>query len=227
MVSLEPGAVDLELTPEPSQDLHWSMLVLPAGCLLHRVHLDRYAGDAFNPGSKGNARFSPIQNAQGQPIPTLYGGSSIDCALMETVFHDVPFAPGFKSQDKAKLNNQQHSSLRLTAELQLVDLRSKALRKLGIRRQQLIDTEKSQYPLTRLWAQALHAQVPSVQGLCWTSRQDDSALALMLFGDRIASGVLSLASPSRSLLGDAELYEQVLDLAERIGVNLLAANSAL
>jgi hypothetical protein len=38
---------------------------------------------------KGNARFSPIKDSDGASIPTLYGGTSFDCAVMETLFHDV------------------------------------------------------------------------------------------------------------------------------------------
>ena len=57
----------------------------------------------------------------------------------------------------------------------------------------MIDTEKDRYPATRAWAAALHAQCPDIQGLCWTSRQDDSAQAVMLFGDRIVPGVLHQA----------------------------------
>jgi hypothetical protein len=105
---------------------------------------------------------------------------------METVFHDVLFAPGFKSQDKAKLMDQVHSRLR---------------------------------------SEAIHAQHPDVQGLCWISRQDDSAHAVMLFGDRIAPGVLRQSSSPRSLLEDAEACEEVLDLAERIGVNIVPGKS--
>ena len=77
--------------------------------VIHRVHQDHYAGDQFNPGLKGNARFSPIKNALGEPVPTLYGGATFACAAMETVFHDVPFAPGLKTLDKTKLTRQVHS----------------------------------------------------------------------------------------------------------------------
>lgn len=188
---------------------------------LHRVHLEKYAGDEFNPGVKGNARFSPIKCAKGKPIRTLYGGNTFECAAMETVFHDVPFAPGLKSYDKAKLEDQVHSQLSPGDDLVLADLRGKALRKLGVERKQLIDTEKDQYPATREWAEAIHAQCPDVQGLCWTSRQDDSAQAVMLFGDRIASGVLRLTATSRSLLNDGDVYDDVLNLAEQIGVNIV------
>lgn len=193
----------------------------PKDTTLHRVHLVKYAGDEFNPGLKGNARFSPIKRAKGKPIPTLYGGNTFECAAMETVFHDVPFAPGLKNYDKAKLEDQVHSQLTSGDDLVLADLRGKALRKLGVERKHLIDTEKDQYPATRDWAEAIHAQCPDVQGLCWTSRQDDSAQAVMLFGDRIASGVLGQTATSRSLLKDGDVYDDVLNLAEQIGVNIV------
>jgi len=132
------------------------MTELAQGKVLHRAHPDRYRADQFNPGVQGNARFSPIKNDQDQPIPTLYGGTTIDCALMETVFHDVPHTAGFKSFDKGKLVGQVHSTVEVAQPLQVVDLASVPLRKLGITRKQLIDTEKDQYPATRRWAEAFH-----------------------------------------------------------------------
>lgn len=208
-------------TPLPASTLHVSTTTWPRGMALHRIHHAKYAGCEFNPGVKGNARFSPIKDARGRPVPTLYGGSTFDCAAMETVFHDVSFAPGVKSYDKAKLEGQVHSQVRPGVDLVLVDLRGKALRKLGVSRRQLIDTEKDQYPATREWAKAIHAQCPHAQGLCWTSRQDDSAQAALLFGDRIVAGVLTQAAPSRSLLRDGNAYADVLDLADQIGVNIV------
>lgn len=89
---------------------------------------------------------------------------------METVFHDVPHTAGFKSFDKGKLTGQVHSAVQVSQPLHLVDLSSVALRKLGVTRKQLIDTEKDQYPATRKWAEAIHRQYPDVQGLSWVSR---------------------------------------------------------
>lgn len=212
-------------TPPPTSALHVSRIVWPRGRTLHRIHLTKYAGDEFNPGVEGNARFSPIKDKQGKAIPTLYGGSTFDCAAMETVFHDVSFSPGFKSFDKAKLKDQVHSQVQANVDLVLADLRGKALRKLGVSRKQLIDTEKDLYPATRQWAQAIHAQCPDLQGLCWTSRQDDSAEAAMLFGDRVASGVLNQTGVPRSLLKDENSYWELLNLAEQIGVNIVPGNT--
>lgn len=60
---------------------------LPAGTLLHRIHPDQYGPVEFNPGTVGNARFSPIQTPAGKAIPTMYAGEDFDCAAMETVYH--------------------------------------------------------------------------------------------------------------------------------------------
>ena len=89
-------------------------------------------------------------------------------------------------------------------------------------RGQLIDTEKDQYPATRQWAAAIHRQCPQAQGLSWVSRQDDSARAVVLFGDRIPRGALRPEADSRSLLEDVGAYDAVLELAERIGVNVVS-----
>ncbi|ERK12913.1 hypothetical protein L581_3044 [Serratia fonticola AU-AP2C] len=188
---------------------------------MHRIHQDIYQGDQFNPGVKGNARFSPITDAKGAAIPTLYAAYTFDAALMESVFHDVSHAPGYKHYDKNKLNQQVHSTVKVSQNLVLADLSSVALRKLGVQRKQLIDTEKDQYPNTREWAKAIHRQHPDIQGLSWISRQDDSARAVMLFGDRIPAGTLQQIGASRNLLQDEKAYAELLDLAERIGADVV------
>ena len=213
------------MTPLPPPILHITLTSWPAGTVLHRIHKLDYGAVQFNPGLVGNARFSPIAGADGSLIPTLYGGSSFACAAMESVFHDVPFTPGFKAYDKNKLAGHGHSQCVAARDLVLADLTSRALRKLGVERKQLIDTEKDQYPLTRQWAAAIHAAFPQVQGLCWIARQDDSARAVVLFGDRIADGVLQPAAATRSLVDDPVAYGELLALAEQIGVDIVAGRS--
>jgi hypothetical protein len=207
-------------TPLPPATLHITSWTLHSKQVLHRVHQERYTGEQFNPGLKGNARFSPIRNAKGAAIPTLYAAVTFDAAAMETAFHDVSHVPGFKHYNKRKLEGQVHSELKVKRDLTLVDLGSVALRKLGVPRKLLIDTEKDQYPATRLWAEAVHAQHPRIQGLSWISRQDDSARAVMLFGDRVPKSALQQVGDSRSLLQDELCYLALLDLAARIGVDI-------
>ena len=208
-------------TPVPPDKLHVTLTTLATGETLHRVHQKKYHAEEFNPGIQGNARFSPITSEHGAPIPTLYAGTTMNCALMETIFHDIPYNPGFKSIDKNKLVGQLHSVVQIEQEIQLVDLASVPLRKLGVTRKQLIDTEKDRYPATRKWAEAIHHQYPEAQGLSWVSRQDDSARAVMLFGDRIADDAIRSTTDSRSLLEDIDTYDAVLNLADRIGVNIV------
>src|ERR1700738_2367576 len=100
--------------PPPPDDLAKlvNMMTWPKGQVIHRIHLKIYGSSEFNPGLKGNARFSPIKLSDGASIPTLYGGTTFDCAAMETVFHDVPFAAGVETFDKKKLTDQAYSQVR-------------------------------------------------------------------------------------------------------------------
>lgn len=96
VVPSSPTDGDGTATPAPPAKLHVTPWTLPVKQVLHRVHQDLYEADQFNPGLKGNARFSPIRDAKGDLIPTLYAASTFDAAAMESVFHDVSHAPGFK-----------------------------------------------------------------------------------------------------------------------------------
>ncbi len=217
------SSADALLLPAPTAELAVTLTLLNAGEMLHRIHLDKYQATQFNPGLKGNARFSPIKDEKDRAIPTLYAGTTFSCALMETLFHDVPHTAGFKSMDKAKFTGQQHSVIEVTEALRLVDLRSLALHKLGLKRSQLIDTEKDCYPATRKWAEAIYCQCPQAQGLLWISRQDDAARAIVLFGDRLGVKTLRPTGVSRSLLQDHGTWFKVLELAERIALTIVPA----
>jgi hypothetical protein len=212
-------------TPTPPANLAdlVKVVVWPKGKIIHRIHVRAYGSTQFNPGPKGNARFSPIKDSADESIPTIYGGSDFDCAAMETIFHDVPFVPGMKTLAKDKLVDQVYSQIAPKRDLQLIDLSSTALRKLGIQRSQLIDTEKDQYPKTRNWAGAIHTASPKADGLRWVSRQHDQTYALVLFGDRIHLDDLVIADGPRSVLNVIPIYEALLEIAVTIGVTILDA----
>jgi len=212
------------VVPAPPDDLAKlvKMVTWPKGRIIHRIHLKIYGSSEFNPGLKGNARFSPIKASDGTNIPTLYGGTTFDCAAMETVFHDVPFSAGLKTFDKWKLTDQVYSQLTSKRDLNLADLSATALRKLGLQRNELIDTEKDKYPDARKWAEAIHAACSGAEGLFWVSRQDDRAFAIVLFGDRLAAADLLPSGGPRSVLADVTVYTDLLALAERIGVDIVS-----
>lgn len=206
---------------EPVESLQATLIDWGEEQTFYRVHRDAYKGNQFNPTPQGNARFSPISDRSGKVIPTFYAGTTLDCALMETVFHNIPYKRTFKRVSLSSLEGLVHSSLTFKKRLRLIDLGTIALHKLGIKRTELIDTTATQYPRTRRWAQALYEQFPKAHGLRWTSRQDDRAHAVVLFGTRLKPADLSIASDPNPLIAEGEAILPVLDLALRLGVNLV------
>lgn len=205
----------------PAEELDATVVSWGKGLEFHRVYDAIYKGNGFNPSRKGNARFSPIRDSDGKIIPTLYAGTTLDCALMETIFHDVPFVAGFKPLSTKKMLGKVHTVFTPNVDFKLVDLGTIALRRLGVDRAHLIDTTKWRYPETRKWAERFYAQFGDVQGLRWTSRQDDSSQAVMLFGTRANSKDLVVSGPSTPLLAGDLASASVIDLAMRIGVTLV------
>ena len=191
-----------------------------SGQTMYRVHDAIYTVDEFNPSRKGNARFSPILDPSGNVIPTLYAATTPRGALMESVFRDVPYRAGFKHVDAKRLEGKLCSTLLFQADFKLLDLSKVALRGLGIPPRQLIDTTKAHYPATRAWAEQVYATHPHAQGLLWSSRQDDRALAVVLFGTRVKAPDLLDDKSSRPLITKGLPAEFVLELATDLKVLL-------
>lgn len=205
---------------DPPAKENVTLTTLPSQTLLHRVHPEQYGATEFNGSKNGDARFSPMIEDDGVVVPTVYAGTTLDCALMETAFHDVAKQPGFKTQDKAKLRRLSHSTISTTADLQLAALTTVALTKLGLNRRDIIDTEADRYPETRAFARMLRDACPELQGLTWVSRQDDTARAFVFFEDRMPAHALKQEGVSRNVLTDDDTYQAVQDLSERLGVLL-------
>lgn len=139
----------------------------------------------FLAGERGRARFSAFRPARAHAdVPVLYGATDRDGALSETVLRNVPVT-GAKSIARSAFNERSLSFIAPTRELRLADLHSIGLRRIGLLRQQLIETDERFYPTTALWARALHAAPQHFDGLVWVSRQNDASEATMLFGDRV------------------------------------------
>ena len=200
---------------------------LASGQIVYRVHPSIYSpADGvvlFNDNELGNARFSPIRDITSAIIPTIYAGTSIECALMETVFHDVPLGVGPTNVDPAKLDPNVCSEIEVIKDLRLIDFTSIGLRFFGLKNTQLIDTDAVDYKLTRSWAEVLYDRNPEAQGLYWTSRQDNRAQALMLFGTRVDSAkhLRPMGSPKRLRADDGTIDLAVLRLAKKIDVDLV------
>lgn len=85
--------------------------------MIHVIHDIAFAPESFNPGVdatgrlRKSTRFAPIRNAKGQVVPYLYGGSTLDCAIFETVFHDVSIDAADKFVDLDDFAQRGHGEL--------------------------------------------------------------------------------------------------------------------
>jgi len=176
----------------------------------------------FNEGW-GDTRFSPIfEDDCKTPVHTYYLASTPEGAIMESLLHDVPLnSPG--SIELNLLSSFYVVTLALVANIDIVNLHSKFLPKLGLSRSQLIESLPPCYPETRLWAKAAYLQTITAQGIGYGSRRDDSARCLMIFRQRLVGLELE---PTFNIV-DVECLAanprraEVFQLAKRLGVRIL------
>lgn len=120
----------------------------------------------------------------------MYVGSDFTCAIHESLFHDVPMV-GTKSVRGTLLDEFVYSILVSTTDLRLADLTSSGLMKIDAPRA-LTECNPDGYPETVRWAQSIHRDNPALVGLLWVSRRYNEGRAMVLFGDRIAKGILQV-----------------------------------
>lgn len=194
---------------------------LPPG-LWWRVHSAHFEPDAFNVSKAGSARFSPLVDAGGASIPCLYLGATQSVALMETVLHDCPIpSAGFVlTLPMASDDHRRMASLETLRPLLVADFSALGLKRMGLKRSSVIDSDKTHYAATRDLAQRVYALRPDVQGIRWASRQDDGAASVMLFGSRIIPGTLAVRERDLQLT-QGEVLDALVALLERLDAGLV------
>jgi hypothetical protein len=187
-----------------------------------RVHSADYPALSFNPCEKSNARFSPFSDDQGLIVPSLYAGSSIKAALMETVFHETPVPSSGSLLVERNIAERKwaRTTFTNTEALRLVDLTTVGLQRIGLTRPQVIDTTSAKYRSTQSFARYLHAQFPDAHGIRWVSRLYDEGTCIVLYKDRIKSGMLVQLSPTTGVLEGATLTH-LLDLVDHLGMRYI------
>jgi hypothetical protein len=205
------------IVPKPPAAFPTHVTDLPVGAVLWRVHAERLAGDAFNPGF-GASRFAPIGPVR-KRVPTAYAADEFEASVYETIFHDLDPAQSFKTFALSKLADVRCSVLRVASPLALRSFLAPDLMKLGVARNQLIDTPSREFPDTRRWSAALHRKDVATQGMVWESRAYPSSLAMMFFGDRVPAAALSVVTTTR-IDTDPVLAMRFKTLADRSGVTL-------
>ena len=200
----EEASASVPPPPDPLPEPH--VVLVGTGDVLHRVHARALAGNAFNPCLGGQTRFAPVRDANGDCIPSLYAGSTVESAVYETLFHDVPLSASLKTVPRTAVEERSHSTLLVRRDLRLASLRAPDLLKWGIRREALIGSLPTQYGRTAQWARAIHRQFDDIDGLIWTSNLCDPDDALLLFGDRVTAADVQVVAVREgtdgSFLGD-------------------------
>jgi hypothetical protein len=208
------SAIPTSIVPFPPSPLKCNVYTLPAGTVVHRIHDTCFAPEQFNPGIKGNSRFAPIIAADGSRIPTTYAATTYDCAVYETVFHDIDPEEPFKSVPWTSIKKLSYSTLEVTRGIRLAKFFSADLMKWNCSRNQIIDTPPSTYPQTRLWSAAVYNSNESIDGMVWTSRKYDEEKVMLLFGTRLKKSDL-VAKSSVVIVSDALVLGDLYALAKR------------
>ena len=192
---------------------------IPAGTRLVRVHDPMFKGDEANPCMGGLTRFAPVYQGDGACLPSLYAAATFECAVFESVFHDVPHVSAAKFVPLKKITSRAVSWLHLQSDIVLACLHEPDLNRLRLTRADLIDTSAIAYPITARWAEAFHRADPVVAGLAWTSKRCDPGLAYMFFSDRLPPGAFEVTERIE-IAASAHHLEQIRDFGRRAGITL-------
>lgn len=206
------------IIPPPPARVAARTTIWKAGRRLYRVHRKDYGPLQFNSGADGRSgRFHPIEDGRGRLIPTLYAADRIDGALSETVFHNV-VAGGFVL--RAELTTRVLSRIDLARDIKIVNLSGYGLRKLGLKRSQLLECEAPRYAETARWAAAIYRSDESLDGMVWGSRQFDIARALLAYGGRLDEDDFVVSGEPESL-HNGKAYRRVQMAASAAGITIV------
>lgn len=111
-------------------------------------------------------------------------------------------------------------SLKPSAALHLVDLTTVGLRRLGLARCDVIDSDPVDFSVTRQLSAWLYENKPDAQGICGISRQNDEGRAVVLFEPRLGSVKLAVDTDNE-VFTDGPHLDALLTLAERMGASVL------
>jgi hypothetical protein len=193
--------------------------MLPAGTVLHRTHSSSFHAAGFNPCLGQPTRFAPFNDAKGSCVPALYAATSREAAAFESIFHDIEPGAPFKTVRLDVVESRAVSKIAARRDLRLAGLFAPDLKAWGLQRTDLIETPKSTYDQTVLWAQALHRAGPDIDGLIWTSRQCDPEKCVVLFEDRIAESLFDVIERI-DVRSDAALLLELRGFGRRAGITI-------
>lgn len=214
---MTPPTLPRPPSPFPSINLH----PVKAGTVLHRTHSRAFRPAQFNPCLGQPTRFAPFTDTTGACVPTLYAATSREAAAFESIFHDIEASAAFKTVRLDVVTARSVSQVAPKRDLRLASLFTPDLKAWGLQRTELIDTPKSTYDQTVLWAQAIHGAHASIDGLIWTSRQCDPELCMILFQDRISEGQFDVLE-RLDVGSSATLLLELRGFGRRAGIDIVS-----
>lgn len=203
--------------PNPPMHPRPRVTTWPAGRTFSRIHELRYDATQFNSQLQATikGRFHFFDDANGRVVTVLYGSETIDGAIAEVLFRNVPVRGAERFIRSHTLSGLGVSVITPKRDLTLIELFGHGLRRLGVTAEELTSTDSTDYARTVAWAQRLYESVHRADGLVWMSRQFNAAQALMLFGDRIQQTELDGGMPLELYLGEGlELVSAAANAAE-------------
>lgn len=206
------------MTPTPPSPLPpANHVAVASGTVLHRIHNTALEPATFNPCLGRPSRFAPLRTADGTCIPTLYAATSYECAVHETVFHEVEHDAPRKIVRFDAIADIDYSIIAPTRDLMIAALFEPDLNRWGLTRRDLIDTYASAYAATARWAVAIHDADPAIDGMVWTSRRCDPEQGFVFFGDRVRPEDFREISRA-PIAGSGGLLDQLRAFAIRAGI---------
>lgn len=184
----------------PAREIDPLVETLAAGTELARVYHRDQGSISFNaPSTSG--RFRPVMASDRTVVATAYLAADDETALAEGVLRGVTALQDALPRRlyRTQVEGLALCHLTLTSDLRVARLHGPGLQRLGLLRAHVIDCDESDYPYTAKWAQALWGCPRRPAGISWTSRQNDSAPAYMLWGNRVRESAIALERPGIAL----------------------------
>jgi hypothetical protein len=207
------------LPPSPFPRIN--IQTLAKGAILHRTHGSAFRPAQFNPCKGQPTRFAPFTDAADGCVPTLYAATTREAAAFESIFHDIEPTAAFKTVRLDVVESRSVSRIAPRRDLLLAGLFAPDLKVWALSRGQLIETPKSAYGQTALWAQAIHRARADLDGLIWTSRQCDPERCVVLFGDRVGEADFDIRD-CIEVGADASLLLEIRNFGRRAGVTIVS-----
>lgn len=208
------------LNRPPSPFPHINPHIIGARTVFHRTHARAFRPAQFNPCRGQPTRFAPFNDATGACVPTLYAATNREAAAFESIFHDIEANAAFKTVRLDVVTARSVSQIAPKRDLRLASLFTPDLEAWKLQRAELVDTPKSTYDQTVLWAQAIHGAHATIDGLIWTSRQCDPEQCVVLFEDRISERDFDVMNRLEAA-SDASLLLELRHYGRRAGIDII------